>query len=150
MNHELLLKQFASLIKDENQLIPILANASAFLNDILDDINWVGFYLWHEDESELVLGPFQGKPACNRIKMGKGVCGTSYQKNETTVVPDVDQFPGHIVCDFASRSEIVIPFKGQRTGVSGVLDIDAPILDRFSASDREFLEKIVALLKESI
>ncbi|MCL1630638.1 GAF domain-containing protein [Sporolactobacillus sp. CPB3-1] len=132
-----------SLIKDEPSRIANLANASAWLNECLDTINWVGFYLLEEDE--LVLGPFQGKTACVRIKMGKGVCGTSAEKREILRVPDVHEFPGHIACDAASRSEIVIPLiKGGN--LLGVLDIDSPVCDRFSEDDQQFLEAFAETL----
>lgn len=119
--------------------IATLANASALLNQRLSDINWVGFYLW--DGKELALGPFQGHPACIRIALGRGVCGTAYQKNESLLVPDVDRFPGHIVCDARSKSEIVIPLPGL-----GVLDVDSATLDRFSKEDQAGLEEFVQIL----
>ncbi|MFT8309617.1 MAG: GAF domain-containing protein [Sporolactobacillus sp.] len=126
-----------SLIKDESNQIANLANASAWLNECLDTINWVGFYL--TEDNELVLGPFQGKTACVRITMGKGVCGTAAQKREILRVPDVHEFPGHIACDAASRSEIVIPLIKDGE-LLGVLDIDSPVCDRFSEDDQQFLE----------
>ena len=142
---DLRLQQFQALIQDEKNLIANLSNASAFLNEVLDNINWVGFYLWDETDNELILGPFQGKVACIRIKSGKGVCGTTYEKQETLVVPDVNQFPGHIVCDAASQSEIVVPLL--RNGKAlGVLDVDAPIKNRFSEEDQAFLEGFVDIL----
>lgn len=142
---DLRLQQFQALIQDEKNLIANLSNASAFLNEVLDNINWVGFYLWDETDNELILGPFQGKVACIRIKSGKGVCGTAYEKQETMVVPDVNQFPGHIVCDAASQSEIVVLLL--RNGKAlGVLDVDAPIKNRFSEEDQEFLEGFVDIL----
>lgn len=120
-----------------------LANISALLKQHLPDINWVGFYLLHNNE--LLLSSFQGLPACTRIAMGKGVCGTAATTLQTQLVPDVDQFPGHIVCDSASRSEIVIPMilNGK---LLGVLDIDAPILNRFTDEDKIGLEKAVEIL----
>ena len=142
---DLRLQQFQALIQDEKNLIANLSNASAFLNEVLDNINWVGFYLWDETDQELILGPFQGKVACIRIESGKGVCGTAYEKQETLVVPDVNQFPGHIVCDAASQSEIVVPLL--RNGKAlGVLDVDAPIKNRFSEEDQAFLEGFVDIL----
>jgi GAF domain-containing protein len=119
------------------------ANAAAALKHNLRDINWVGFYLMRS--GELVLGPFQGLPACTRIALGKGVCGTSASKRETLVVADVDQFPGHIACDSASRSEIVIPLI-QGGAVIGVLDVDSPLLSRFTDEDRKGLEHVVSKL----
>ena len=144
---DLRLQQFQALIQDENNWIANLSNASAFLNEVLDEINWVGFYLWNETDQELILGPFQGKVACIRIQSGKDVCGTAYEKQETIVVPDVNQFPGHIVCDAASQSEIVVPLL--RNGKAlGVLDVDAPVKNRFSDKDREFLEGFVEILMD--
>ncbi len=117
-----------------------LANASALLMSHLPEINWAGFYL--HCEGELVLGPFQGRPACLRIALGKGVCGTAAAKRETLLVPDVEAFPGHIACDTRSRSEIVVPmFSGGR--LVGVLDIDSPKLARFDTADRAGLEELV-------
>src|SRR5690625_4336301 len=105
--YELLIKQLQALSEDENDQIALLSNASSLLNQFLDKVNWVGFYLWKDDE--LVLGPFQGLPACVRIAYGKGVCGTAIQLRETQRVEDVHAFPGHIACDAASQSEIVVP-----------------------------------------
>jgi GAF domain-containing protein len=120
-----------------------LANVSALLKQHLPEINWVGFYL--ACGNELLLGSFQGLPACTRIAMGKGVCGTAAAQRATQLVADVDQFPGHIVCDSASRSEIVVPLLlGSR--LIGVLDIDAPVLARFSNEDQEGLEELVKIL----
>ena len=124
-----------------------LANASALLNESLEGINWVGFYIIKD--GKLVLGPFQGKVACTIIPMGKGVCGTAAQTDSTQVVPDVHKFAGHIACDSASNSEIVVPM--HRDGaVFGVLDIDSPLFDRFSEEDRQGLEKFVKTLEEAI
>lgn len=145
--YERLLRQLVALIKGEKDFIANLANASALLNQFLRDINWVGFYLWKDDE--LVLGPFQGLPACIRIPYGKGVCGSAIKQKETILVPNVEEFPGHIVCDAASKSEIVVPmFKGEK--MIGVLDIDSPIYHRFNDRDREYLEKFVDLLIDNI
>lgn len=124
-----------------------LANASALLNENLRDINWVGFYTIKEER--LVLGPFQGKVACTIIPMGRGVCGTAAATDSTQLVPDVHKFAGHIACDSASNSEIVIPM--HRNGeVFGVLDIDSPLFDRFSEEDRQGLESFVKILEEVI
>jgi len=124
-----------------------LANASALLNERMDGINWVGFYVIKD--GKLVLGPFQGKVACTIIPLGKGVCGTAAQSDRTQVVPDVHKFAGHIACDSASNSEIVVPV--HRDGaVFGVLDIDSPLFDRFSEEDRAGLEKFVKVLEEVI
>ncbi len=147
-NKKLTLQQFQALIEDESNWIANLSNASAFLNEVLDTINWVGFYLWDEADEELILGPFQGKVACIRIASGKGVCGTAFEQKETIVVPDVNEFPGHIVCDAASQSEIVVPLLHNGKAV-GVLDVDAPITNRFSQDDQEFLEAFVDILMKN-
>src|SRR4051794_18623335 len=147
-NYHLLKKQLHALIHDENNQIANLSNASALLNQFLDRINWVGFYLMDTNQ-QLVLGPFQGLPACVRIPIGKGVCGTSALKKETVLVADVHQFPGHIACDAASQSEIVIPLIKDGKLI-GVLDIDSPEKNRFDALDQEKLEEFVAVLIEHI
>jgi GAF domain-containing protein len=131
------------LLAGEPDALANLANASAHLAQALDRINWCGFYLLRGEE--LVLGPFQGKPACVRIPLGKGVCGTAAVRRETLVVPDVEKFPGHIACDAASRSEIVVPIVNGET-LRGVLDIDSPDLARFDETDREGLEQFVRTL----
>ncbi|HZP14019.1 MAG TPA: GAF domain-containing protein [Nevskiaceae bacterium] len=141
--YDLLIEQAKSLIEGESDLIANLANLSALIWQVLPDLNWAGFYLWKGNE--LVVGPFQGKPACVRIALGKGVCGTAVAKKQTIVVPDVDQFPGHIVCDSASRSEIVVPMM-RRGEILGVLDIDSPKLARFDAEDQKGLERLVAII----
>lgn len=137
-DYELLLKQLTALTGDENDTIANLSNASALLNQFLDDVNWVGFYLWKKEQ--LVLGPFQGLPACLRIDYGKGVCGTAIKTQESQLVDDVTKFPGHIACDSASKSEIVIPLTVNNE-IYGVLDIDSPSTNRFDETDREYLEK---------
>ncbi len=139
--YELLYKQASAILEGERDPIANMANISALLFHALNDINWAGFYRLINDE-ELVLGPFQGKPACVRIKVGSGVCGTSVQRRETLIVPNVHQFPGHIFCDSASNSEIVIPMIKQGR-VLGVLDIDSPQFDRFNHQDQTGLERIV-------
>jgi len=145
-NYEVLLGQLEALIAGEDNRIANLSNASALLNQFLEDINWVGFYLMDE-RNELVLGPFQGLPACVRIPVGKGVCGTAAQRRETVLVDDVHLFPGHIACDAASRSEIVVPmFAGGE--LIGVLDIDSPNLARFDEVDRQYLERFVRILSK--
>ncbi|HBB24663.1 MAG TPA: hypothetical protein DCZ59_00170 [Bacteroidetes bacterium] len=127
----------------EHNLVANLANAASIMYHALAEVNWCGFYLF--DGTELVLGPFHGRPACIRIALGRGVCGTAAQERRTLVVPDVEAFPGHIACDAASRSEIVVPMI--RAGVLvGVLDVDSPVVDRFSADDVTLLEQIVAVL----
>ncbi|MER2114788.1 MAG: GAF domain-containing protein [Solibacillus isronensis] len=140
-------KQLDALLEGENNLIANLSNASALLNQFLDQINWVGFYLMNE--GELVLGPFQGLPACVRIPVGHGVCGTTVAKEQTMVVDDVHAFPGHIACDAASKSEIVIPLIKNGV-VLGVLDIDSPIEARFTSEDKDGLEKFVDVLLKHI
>ncbi|MFC4409781.1 GAF domain-containing protein [Chungangia koreensis] len=136
-------KQLKALLEDEPNRIANLSNASALLGQFLDRINWVGFYLM--ENGELVLGPFQGLPACVRIAVGKGVCGTAVANRETMLVPDVHAFPGHIACDAASQSEIVVPIIKDGE-VIGVLDIDSPEKNRFSEEDRAGLEKFVEVL----
>lgn len=144
-DYPMLRAQLAALIEDEPNLIANLANASALLWQGLKEINWAGFYLYEASTNQLVLGPFQGLPACVRIPLGRGVCGTAAAERSTQLVPDVHAFPGHIACDANSRSEIVIPLI--RDGeLIGVLDIDSPILNRFSELDRKWLEDIAGLL----
>jgi L-methionine (R)-S-oxide reductase len=147
-NYQLVKKQLQALIHDEKNMVANLSNAAALLNQFLDRINWVGFYLM-DSETELVLGPFQGLPACIRIPLGKGVCGTAALKRETVRVEDVNQFPGHIACDAASQSEIVIPLlKGDQ--LIGVLDIDSPETNRFDEVDQKHLEEFASILMEAI
>jgi L-methionine (R)-S-oxide reductase len=146
-DYELVIKQLDALLHDENDTIANLSNASALLNQFLNQVNWVGFYLWKEDQ--LVLGPFQGLPACIRIPYGKGVCGTAVKEQKTIRVEDVNQFPGHIACDSASQSEIVIPLI-KNNEVLGVLDIDSPITNRFDETDQVYLEKFVETLLHHI
>ena len=137
--------QLKALLDGETEIIPNLANASALLGQALQEINWVGFYLMRR--GELLLGPFQGKPACIHIPVGKGVCGTAVSEGRTQLVPDVHAFPGHIACDSASRSEIVVPIQS-KDRVIGVLDIDSPILNRFDEEDRIGLEEVVRILED--
>ena len=134
-DYDTLNKMLKSLIEDETDTIANLSNASSLLNYFLKDINWVGFYLYEESSNELVLGPFQGLPACVRIENGKGVCGTAFRGNDIFIVDNVNEFPGHIACDANSKSEIVVPLYKDGKGI-GVLDIDAPIYDRFTEEDR--------------
>lgn len=143
--YKLLIEQLKALLEDEPYVIPNLSNASALLNGAMKDINWVGFYLINENE--LLLGPFQGKPACIHIPIGRGVCGSAVSRNITQLVPDVHAFPGHIACDSASRSEIVIPLRSGDK-ITGVLDIDSPIPDRFDEEDKKGLEEFVTVLQE--
>ena len=134
-----LLEQANALFEGEHDFIANAANLSALLFHSLPDLNWAGFYFLKEEG--LVLGPFQGKPACVRIAVGKGVCGTAAQQRQTVVVPDVQKFPGHIACDSASRSEIVVPLV-RFDRVIGVLDLDSPNLSRFDEEDRRGLEAL--------
>ncbi|MEK4386882.1 GAF domain-containing protein [Solibacillus sp. FSL W7-1464] len=145
--YEQLSKQLDALLEGENNLIANLSNASALLNTFLKEINWVGFYLMNE--GELVLGPFQGLPACVRIPVGRGVCGTTVANKQTMVVDDVHAFPGHIACDAASKSEIVIPVIKNGV-VLGVLDIDSPVEARFTPEDKDGLERFVDVLLKHI
>lgn len=136
-------KQLDALLEGESNLVANLSNASALLNQFLERINWVGFYLM--EDGELVLGPFQGLPACVRIQVGKGVCGTAVAEKKTMLIEDVHAFPGHIACDAASQSEIVIPLIKDGS-VIGVLDIDSPELSRFTKEDQEGLELFTKVL----
>jgi L-methionine (R)-S-oxide reductase len=133
-------KQLESLFEDERDFIANSANLSALLFTSLPDVNWAGFYLRRGDE--LVLGPFQGQPACVRIPIGNGVCGTAAAQRATVIVPDVHQFPGHIACDSASNAEIVVPIvRGER--LIGVLDLDSPTIGRFDDEDAAGLNQLV-------
>jgi len=146
-DYVLLNQQLSAMVEDVPHRIANLANASALLYDTLENLNWAGFYLM---EGELlVLGPFQGKVACVEIAVGKGVCGTAVSRNQTMLVPDVHQFPGHIACDCASNSEIVIPIR-KNGEVIGVLDIDSPLLNRFSQADQAGLEQFVRILEQNV
>lgn len=138
--YPLLSKQAGALLEARFGLVSNMANLAALIYHTLPDINWAGFYLL--DKNTLRLGPFQGKPACTEIPLGKGVCGTAALQEKTLVVPDVHQFTGHIACDSASKSEIVIPLL-QDGKVWGVLDIDSPVLNRFDEIDRTGLEEVV-------
>ncbi|MCE3014118.1 MAG: GAF domain-containing protein [Proteobacteria bacterium] len=131
-----------ALVEGEKNLTANLANISALLFYSLKDLNWAGFYLWSEEDKELVLGPFQGKPACLRIKPNRGVCGAAYREQSTQRVPDVHAFPGHIACDGDTRSELVVPLMHQGQCV-GVLDLDSPRLDRFTSEDQLLVEELV-------
>lgn len=145
--YESLLSMMDSLLKDETDVITNLSNASALIKALVSNLNWAGFYIIKNNE--LVLGPFQGLPACNRIKIGKGVCGVAALKGETVLVKDVHSFPGHIACDSQSNSEIVIPLK-QNNKVYGVLDLDSPIAGRFDEEDKIYLEKIVEIINKYV
>nr|WP_108946896.1 GAF domain-containing protein [Shewanella halifaxensis] len=142
--YDTLNRQVQALFDGEDDVIAALANFSALLNDNLEDINWVGFYLVKNDQ--LVLGPFQGKVACTRIPIGKGVCGTAVASDASQRVDDVHQFAGHIACDSASNSELVVPLKQNGT-IIGVLDIDSPLLSRFTENDQQGVETLVKSLE---
>ncbi len=133
-----------NLVSDQPDWLPNLCNAAALLGDQLEQINWVGFYILQGEQ--LVLGPFQGKPACTHIALGSGVCGTAAEQKKTLVVPDVDQFPGHIACDSASASEIVVPMITADAQLLGVLDVDSPVRNRFDQADASGLEQFAAQL----
>lgn len=137
------------LLNEETNQTANLSNASSLLNYYLDNVNWVGFYLYEEPSDQLVLGPFQGLPACVRINNGSGVCGTAFRDEEVLLVNDVHKFPGHIACDAASNSEIVLPIYKDNTPI-GVLDIDSPEFNRFSISDKEGLIQFVEVLKKHL
>lgn len=140
------LRQFAPLIEGETHEISVLANTCAALKEAFGFF-WVGFYLVENDE--LVLGPFQGSVACYRIKKGRGVCGTAWERMQTLVVPDVEHFPGHIACSSLSRSEIVVPILAGNE-VKGVLDIDSDLLNTFDETDKLYLEEVVRILADTI
>ncbi len=147
VDYPTLCEQLGELLRNETDFIANAANAAAFLFDVIPDINWLGFY--RAVGEELVLGPFQGKPACTRIGLGSGVCGAAAQQEETVIVPDVHAFPGHIACDTASRSEIVVPLLSWGK-LLGVLDVDSPLLSRFDEDDREGLECLVSVFLSSL
>ncbi|MBE5896405.1 MAG: GAF domain-containing protein [Lachnospiraceae bacterium] len=147
VNYKLLVSQAESVIENVPYTVTNLANISALIYDELSDLNWAGFYLMRD--GKLILGPFQGKLACTQIPIGKGVCGTAVAENKTMLVENVHEFPGHIACDSASNSEIVIPVRHDGE-VIGVLDIDSPLVGRFSEEDKAGLEKLVSVLEAHI
>ncbi len=147
-DYRLLSEQRAALVQDVPHLTANLANASALLWGALEEINWVGFYLLENDM--LVLGPFQGKPACIEIALGRGVCGTAAKEDKTQSVPNVLEFPGHIACDAASRSEVVVPLHNSAGKVVGVLDVDSAREGRFSETDRLGLELLARTLEREL
>ena len=147
MDYKLLCAQLRAFAEADGWYVPLMANAAALLYDNMADLNWAGFYLMRG--GRLVLGPFQGKVACIHIPVGKGVCGTAVAEDRTQLVPDVHQFPGHIACDSASNSEIVVPLhKGGR--VVGVLDVDSPKLARFGEDDRAGLEAFARAIEDAM
>lgn len=145
-DYQLLLQQLAALLKGEQDPVANAANISSFLYHNLDAVNWLGFYFFQKDE--LVLGPFHGQPACTRLPIGQGVCGTAYAQSKSLKVNDVSQFSGHIYCDSASQSEVVVPFKEAK--IQGVLDVDSPQINRFDESDLAFFEQVVETYVDSI
>jgi len=146
-DYKILNEQLKSLIEGVPHFIANLANASALIYNTLEDLNWAGFYI--VDGDKLILGPFQGKPACIEIKIGRGVCGTAVQRRETVLVKNVHEFEGHIACDSASNSEIVVPiFDGDR--VVGVLDIDSPKFERFDEIDKLGLQEFAKILEAQL
>lgn len=144
----MLANEMRALLDESDDPISNLANAAALLMDALPDINWVGFYL--RKGGALCLGPFQGRVACTRIPMGRGVCGRAAQEDRVLRVADVHAFPGHIACDSASNSELVVPLHGASGLVAGVLDIDSPVLDRFSAADEAGVSSIARIIESRI
>jgi len=146
MKDNLLLKQYASLMENVDKEISILSNTSAFLMEVMEDVSWAGFYLFDE---LLYLGPFQGKVACTHIPMNQGVCGTSAYRQETIIVDNVHEFAGHIACDGASNSEIVVPIVIDNK-LYGVLDLDSTSFARFQKEDQQFLEELVKILIHSL
>jgi GAF domain-containing protein len=145
--YKLLIQQLKFLLDKNDNYISNLSNLTAALKETFDKISWVGFYLY--DGSKLYLGPFQGKVACTQIEIGKGVCGTSAARKQTVVVPDVDKFPGHIVCDSGSKSEIVVPIISSGK-MYGVLDLDSYEYNAFNDTDKKYLEEICKFLGEEI
>ena len=145
-NYSLISKEIEALTSDVSDLIANLSNVSALLNTELTDINWVGFYLLKDDK--LILGPFQGKPACVTISVGKGVCGTAVSTDSLQLVKDVHAFPGHIACDSASNSEIVLPLHDKTGKTVAVLDIDSPTIGRFTEADKEGILLLQPVLEE--
>ena len=143
-----LVEQARSLMAGEPDRIANAANLTALIYAVLPDLNWVGFYFF--DGRELVVGPFQGKPACVRIPLGKGVCGTAAASRDTVVVLDVEQFPGHIACDVASRSEIVVPLVASDGRLLGVIDVDSPKLSRFDHEDQHGMEALAHAWLEAV
>ena len=146
MNYSTIKKQASILIESTNNLISDLSNVSSLLFNSLDDVSWVGFYIYSNEK--LLLGPFMGKPACTEIEIGKGVCGTAFAKKETIIVKNVHDFIGHIACDSASNSEIVVPIFANEK-VVGVLDLDSTSIGRFTETDKMELEEIAKVISES-
>ena len=143
--YSIVLNQAEALMKDENNLIANLSNIVSLLKYSFNYYLWVGFYLYDEEKQNLVLGPFQGRIACTRIEIGKGVCGTAFKNRETLVIDDVNKFPGHIFCDSSSKSEIVVPvFRNDK--IVGVLDVDSAVYSSFDAVDRKYLNELSLII----
>ena len=153
-DYALLASQLTALVEDEPDRTANFSNAAALLKAELPDLNWAGFYFVgparKSGADELVLGPFQGLPACIRLPFNKGVCGTAWAQNQSLVVEDVHAFPGHIACDSASKSEIVVPLRNKSGRVEGVLDLDSPFKGRFTEEDRRGLETFCRILEEQL
>ena len=147
--YEQLLPQIQALVNDEPNPVANMANIAAALKQTFSYYSWVGFYLFDSNLNDLVLGPFQGKIACTRIAIGKGVCGTSFHRKETIIVPNVDKFPGHIYCDGGSKSEIVVPILHQEK-IIGVLDVDSYSYNSFDEIDKKYLELLLSLTVQKI
>ncbi len=147
MDYELITEQLKGLMESDRWYVPVFSNASAILFNNMEKISWAGFYVVRNDE--LVLGPFQGKVACIHIPFNKGVCGAAYSENKTMLVKNVNEFPGHIACDSASKSEIVVPVRKDGKVVA-VLDIDSPVFERFDENDRAGLEKFVREIENNL
>ena len=146
-NYEIMLQQLQGLCESPEYLITLLSNTSALLKQSMEDLNWAGYYIMKD--GKLILGPFQGLVACEKIDVGKGVCGTAVAERKTILVKNVHEFPGHIACDSASNSEIVVPII-INDEVWGVLDIDSPSLNRFDETDQKYLEKAVEIITSAI
>lgn len=146
-DYTLLVEQAASMVETEPHYVAALSNISALIYESLDRLNWAGFYLM--DKGSLLVGPFQGRPACIRIEIGKGVCGTAVKEDKIQRVADVHTFPGHIACDAASRSEIVLPIRCDGK-IVGVLDIDSPVAERFDQEDEKGLAKLADLIGQEV
>lgn len=148
--NSLITEQLDALLHGETNLVANLANASALLKQTLDDVNWAGFYLYQPATDDLILGPFQGNVACVHIENNRGVCGTALATQQVQRVADVHQFAGHIACDSASNSEVVVPLTLANGKPLGVMDIDSPSLDRFSAADQAVLEEFARVLLKHV
>lgn len=146
-NYEIMIEQLEGLCQSPEYLITLLSNTSALLKQSMEDLNWAGYYIMKD--GKLILGPFQGLVACEKIEVGKGVCGTAVKERKTILVKNVHKFPGHIACDSASNSEIVVPIIIDDE-VWGVLDIDSPSLNRFDETDQKYLEQAVEIITNAI